>query len=119
MNKSNIVIDIKSLFPKFKDSIKYKLNKISIITATLNSEKQISRLINSLNRQTNKSFNWIVKDGGSTDSTLSKLSKIDSDIDTKIIKSIDKGIYDALNQAIKKCKTNYYLFIGSDDETKF
>lgn len=95
------------------------MNKISIITATLNSEKKISRLIKSLNKQSNKCFNWIIKDGGSTDSTLNKLSMVDSDIDIKIIKGADKGIYDALNQAIKKCKTNYYLVIGSDDELNF
>lgn len=91
------------------------MKKITIITATLNSANKISTLINSLKKQSNKNFNWIVKDGGSVDSTLLKLSEIKKDISLKIIKGKDKGIYDALNLAINKCKTEYYLVIGSDD----
>lgn len=95
------------------------MKKITIITATLNSGHKISRLINSLKKQSNKNFNWIVKDGGSVDSTLLKLSKIKKDISLKVIKGKDSGIYDALNLAIDKCNTQYYLVIGSDDILNF
>ncbi|MHC5865476.1 glycosyltransferase family 2 protein, partial [Streptococcus pyogenes] len=43
--------------------------KISIITATYNREKLLSRLYKSLCEQTCKDFEWIVIDDGSVDDT--------------------------------------------------
>ena len=43
--------------------------KISIITATYNREKLLSRLYKSLCEQTCKDFEWIVIDDGSVDNT--------------------------------------------------
>jgi glycosyltransferase involved in cell wall biosynthesis len=90
-------------------------SKISIITATLNSSSDLSNLIRSLKKQKHTDFSWIVCDGGSTDDTLQILKK--SNIENLIIyQRKDFGIYDALNFGISKCKSEYYLTVGSDDE---
>lgn len=89
-------------------------NKISIITATYNSAVHLPVLVQSLQEQTDKGFEWIVADGGSTDGTIEYLESI-GELDIKIIKGPDFGIYDALNKAIRLSGCDYYIVIGSDD----
>lgn len=88
--------------------------KISIITAVYNAENHIHNLINSLRRQADQNFEWVVVDGLSTDHTLEILTQID-DLNIKIISEADFGIYDALNKGIKTCSGEYYLVAGADD----
>lgn len=87
---------------------------ISIITATLNSAKALEFAINSLRSQTYKNFEYIVIDGGSTDSTL-EIIKQNSDIVTNWISKPDKGIYDALNKGIALAKGEVIGILHSDD----
>lgn len=87
---------------------------ITVITATFNASEHLPRLAESLRKQTCKSFNWIIADGGSTDRTLS-IIKANEDIVTTVIDGPDFGIYDALNKAILKVDTAYYLVLGADD----
>ena len=47
-----------------------KPTKLSVITATYNAEKFLPRVIKSLQKQTDKDFEWIISDGASSDSTL-------------------------------------------------
>lgn len=44
--------------------------RLSIITATFNTDEFLPRLIDSLKSQSDPDFEWIVADGGSTDETL-------------------------------------------------
>ena len=88
--------------------------KISIITATYNTESCIGDLIESLRMQKDQDFEWVVVDGLSTDHTLEILSQID-DLNIKIISEADFGIYDALNKGVKTCLGEYYLVAGADD----
>lgn len=88
--------------------------KISVITATYNAAEHISVLISSLERQTDKNFEWIVADGGSTDSTVEKIEAI-KDVKVTISSQSDFGIYDAINRAILISKADYYVVIGADD----
>ena len=87
---------------------------LSILTVTLNAEHCINDLIKSLRQQTDMKFEWVVVDGKSTDNTLEILSNVD-DIKIKVISEADFGIYDALNEAIKRCDGHYYLVLGADD----
>jgi len=87
---------------------------ISIITATYNAEKNISKLINSLLEQTDKRFEWIIVDGNSSDNTINIINNV-KNIDIKLISEKDNGIYDALNKGLKLAKYKYYLVCGSDD----
>lgn len=87
---------------------------ISVVTATYNSVAQLPRLIGSLRAQTDKDFEWVVADGGSTDGTLALLRDT-TDLKAVISSQPDCGIYDALNRAIKMSSGEYYVVIGADD----
>ncbi len=87
---------------------------IAVITATKNAAKYLPALIASLDNQTDKIFEWVVCDGGSTDATLKLIaeSKIHR---KKVLVRDDFGIYDALNAGIKIVNADYYLVVGADD----
>ncbi len=87
---------------------------ISIVTATLNSEKQIGDLIGDLERQTFRDFEWVIADGLSSDRTV-ELLRAARGIDMKIDQARDFGVYDALNRGLRMTSGEYYLVIGSDD----
>ncbi len=87
---------------------------ISIITATYNAVQHLPRLIASLRAQTNKNFEWVVADGGSTDGTVELLEHV-NDINIRVDSRPDFGVYDALNRAIGLCSGEYYLVLGADD----
>lgn len=88
---------------------------LSIITATYNAEKFLPALIESLRRQSDKNFEWVVADGASTDSTLTLLKDV-TDLNLVLSSQKDFGIYDALNRAINLCKAEHYLVLGADDQ---
>ena len=50
---------------------------ITVITSTLNVEMEITNLIDSLLNQKYQNFEWLIIDGGSTDSTLDKIKNIE------------------------------------------
>lgn len=87
---------------------------LTVITATYNSIEFLPQLVESLQNQTNKDFEWVVADGGSTDGTLDYLNSI-HDLKITLISEPDFGIYDAINKAIKVSLADYYIVIGSDD----
>lgn len=87
---------------------------ISIVTATRNAANHLPKLIESLRKQTDKDFEWVVADGASTDGTLELLQSI-TDIKIVISSQPDFGIYDALNRAITIASGEYYIVSGADD----
>ena len=87
---------------------------ISIITVTYNGEKYIEETFQSVFKQTNKNFEYIVIDGGSSDNTINIIKKYDSKIDYWVSEK-DLGIYDAFNKGMQLCKGEYIGFINSDD----
>lgn len=87
---------------------------ISIITATFNEELNLPGLITSLRDQTDQDFEWVVADGGSSDSTLSLLKSAHG-LHVTVLSRPDFGIYDALNRAIRHVSSEYYLVLGADD----
>ena len=89
---------------------------ISVITATFNAANTINNLVESLRKQTDQNFKWIVVDGMSTDNTLEIVRKQNHQFNKLIIiNENDFGIYHALNLGIKNCNTEYYIIAGSDD----
>ena len=88
--------------------------KITIITATFNSEKLINNLADTIKKQTDKNFFWLIQDGLSTDNTINLIKKYNFD-NIQIFSEKDNGIYDAFNKAISNCLSEYYLIVGSDD----
>lgn len=88
--------------------------KISIITITLNSERYLEQTITSILEQTYTNKEYIIIDGGSTDSTLDIIRKYESKIDCWISEP-DDGIADAMNKGISLATGDHFLFIHSDD----
>jgi glycosyltransferase len=88
--------------------------RISIITATYNSEKTLLDTLLSLENQTYKDIEYIIVDGASKDNTL-ELIKNNCTKVSKIICESDKGIYDALNKGINAATGDVIGFLHSDD----
>ena len=88
--------------------------KVSIITATFNSEKTILDTLKSLEQQTYKNIEYIVVDGASSDKTIELIRKNCTRI-TKVVCEPDQGIYDALNKGIIASTGDVIGFLHSDD----
>ena len=91
--------------------------KVSIIIPTLNSQGTIEDCINSLKQLQDLDIEILVKDGGSSDSTVDLVQRAKADFGCQfvIIERPDEGIYDAMNQAIDEATGDYLYFLGSDD----
>ena len=90
---------------------------ISIITATYNSAETINDTIKSVLCQTNKDFEYIIVDGGSTDETIDIVKSYESEFFGRLkwVSEKDKGIYDAMNKGIKMASGDIIGILNSDD----
>ena len=90
---------------------------ISIITATYNSAKTINDTIKSVLCQTNKDFEYIIVDGGSTDEAIDIVKSYESEFFGRLkwVSEKDKGIYDAMNKGIKMASGDIIGILNSDD----
>jgi len=88
--------------------------KISIITATCNSQNFIASCLDSISSQTYKNIEHIIVDGKSTDKTLEIINKHPFK-PAKVVSEKDRGIYDALNKGIKNATGDIIGFLHSDD----
>jgi glycosyltransferase involved in cell wall biosynthesis len=89
---------------------------ISVIIATFNSEGVLRHCLDSLQRQSFRSFEVIVVDGGSVDGTLAILNEFHrSGLPVSWTSEPDAGVYDAWNKGIERSVAPHILFIGSDD----
>lgn len=97
---------------KFTDT-KYPL--ISVITVVFNAEKYLERTIQSVVNQNYKNVEFIILDGGSSDSTLDIVKKYDNQIDYWVSEP-DGGIYDAMNKALSLAAGDWFIHINAGDE---
>lgn len=88
--------------------------KISIITASYNSEKFIEQTILSVLNQTYPHIEYIIVDGASTDGTMDIVHRYQSRI-ARIISESDEGIYDAFNKGVRVSTGDVIYFLNSDD----
>ena len=88
--------------------------KISIITITYNSGNTLEQTINSVIDQTYSDIEYIIVDGGSTDTTLQIIEKYKTKI-SKFISEKDNGLYDALNKGIDLATGDIVGILHSDD----
>lgn len=91
-----------------------KQTKISIITASFNSEKTIGEAIASLKRQSWPAVEHVVIDGLSRDTTVDIASQTLAASDI-LISEPDQGIFDALNKGLLKASGDVVGFLNSDD----
>ena len=87
--------------------------KISLITATYNSEKNISDCLKSVAAQSFQNIEHIVIDGGSTDNTANIVKSFPTI--SKWISEPDNGIYDAMNKGINVATGDIIGTLNSDD----
>ena len=87
---------------------------ISVITVVFNGQATLEKTILSVIGQTYDNVEYLIIDGGSTDSTCSILAKHDSQIDLWISEK-DHGIYDAINKGIKLSHGDWVYVLGADD----
>ena len=87
---------------------------VSIITVTLNSEKNLEETLKSIENQKNKDYELIIIDGQSSDSTI-EIIKRNKNLINFCLTEKDDGIYDAFNKGLKHAKGKYIVFVNSDD----
>ncbi len=100
----------------------------SIIITSLNPGEKLASTLDSVLGQTWEDYEVIIKDGGSTDGSLDRIS--DGTRDTassdggdalrdgriRLLQKEDRGIYDGMNQALPLIRGSYVLFLNCGDE---
>ena len=78
---------------------------ITVFTPTYNRAKLLPRLHKSLQEQTNKDFEWVIIDDGSTDNTKEVIDNIiiqqDNDFPIRYFYKENGGKHTAINQGVK------------------
>ena len=84
----------------------------SIVTVTLNCAADACRTAQSVLEQDCGDFEYLVKDGGSSDQTVERLQAMG-------VRAIhvcqDRGIYPAMNQALALCQGRYVWYLNAGD----
>lgn len=89
---------------------------VSIITVSLNSSATIERTIKSVTGQTYKNIEYIIVDGGSTDSTMQIVERYGKEYDNiSYTSEPDRGIYDAMNEGLSRSRGELIGILNSDD----
>lgn len=90
---------------------------ITVFTPTYNRAYILPKLYESLCAQTDKDFEWLVVDDGSTDGTSLLLEKWKKEqkILMNIIKRENGGKSTAINLGVKNAKGNLFFIVDSDD----
>ena len=92
--------------------------KITIFTPTYNRKHLLPNLFESLKKQTNKDFVWLVIDDGSSDGTSElfeewKKQAVGFQID--YVQKKNGGKHTAIEKANEVCSTDYIVCVDSDD----
>jgi len=87
---------------------------ISVVTVVYNGELHLEQTIKSVIGQSYDNIEYIIVDGGSTDSTLDIIKKYEDKIDYWISEP-DDGIYNAMNKGITLTTGKYIGFLNADD----
>ena len=95
-----------------------KRYKYSFIVPAYNSEQTICRCLDSLLEQGHESYEIIVINDGSTDSTKEKIEKYRRHNNVTIIEQNNSGVSSARNTALKHATGDWICFIDSDDYIK-
>ena len=91
--------------------------KLSIITATYNSERTLRDTMESILNQTFQDLEYIIVDGASKDATLDIIREYEPRFQGKMryLSEPDKGIYDAMNKGFAMATGDVIGILNSDD----
>jgi len=91
--------------------------RLSIITATYNSERTLRDTMESILNQTFQDFEYIIVDGASKDATLDIIREYEPRFQGKMryLSEPDKGIYDAMNKGFAMATGDVIGILNSDD----
>lgn len=95
-----------------------KMPLFSIITVCYNSAGTIEETIKSVLAQDFCDFEYLVIDGGSNDCTVDIIKEYEPLFKGRMrwISEPDRGLYDAMNKAVRMAEGRYIEFINSDDK---
>jgi glycosyltransferase len=88
--------------------------KISVVTASFNSEATIGFTIESFLRQDHPDKEMLVIDGASSDATV-KIVESFGDASIRVFSDKDAGVYDAMNKGLRLFQGDVVGFLNSDD----
>jgi glycosyltransferase involved in cell wall biosynthesis len=91
-----------------------KRPKVSVITVCFNDAKNLQATIASVIGQSYSNVEFIIVDGGSSDSTLDVIRVQEARI-TKWVSEKDAGIYDAMNKGLRLATGDYLIFMNAGD----
>lgn len=88
--------------------------KVTLITATYNSQKHLEDCILSVISQRYHDIEHIIIDGKSKDNTIAIIKKYEKHID-KWVSETDRGMYDAINKGMEMATGDIIGILNSDD----
>lgn len=90
----------------------------SVIVVSLNAGDEVKKTLDSILCQTYTNYEILLKDGGSTDGSITHLEREGYFEKYPCLRQTvqkDKGIYDAMNQALAEAKGKYLIFLNCGD----
>ena len=86
--------------------------RFSVIVVSLNAGEELRKTVESVLCQNYGDYEILVKDGGSTDGSVEALPQ---DKRLRVVTRKDRSIYDAMNQAVRRARGDYFLFLNCGD----
>lgn len=90
------------------------MQKVSVITVVYNGALELQATIDSVVAQDYPDIEYVIIDGGSSDSTMD-LVKTNRHVIDKWISERDKGIYDAMNKGVALACGEFVIFMNAGD----
>ena len=90
---------------------------LTIFTPTFNRAHTLVRLYEGLLKQTEKVFEWLIVDDGSTDGTKNLVEGFiqERKLNIRYFYQENQGKHIAINKGVSEARGNYFLTIDSDD----
>lgn len=90
---------------------------VTIFTPTYNRKDKIGKVYESLKKQENKDFEWLIVDDGSVDNTSELIEEFikENQITIKYVKQNNGGKHVAYNTALNYATGKYFFCVDSDD----
>jgi glycosyltransferase involved in cell wall biosynthesis len=95
----------------------FEMMKLTIFTPTHNRATLLPRLYESLKKQTDKNFEWLIIDDGSNDDTPQVVSRFTAEnaIEIRYYFQKNHGKHTAINNGVSKTENPAFFIVDSDD----